>query len=184
MAVTLILIAIILILTLIWFVTIYNRFQVLINGAEAAQGQIKVGLKKRLDMITQLYELVKSYAKFERTTLQEITKMRTSVMQSNLEEIKNIEAKSRNFLKGLLVAVENYPNLKTSETVKKLMNSISSVEDEIARLRYTYNNIIQEYNTKLKTLPASIVAGLLHLKKKPYLEFEQSINVKPNLKGM
>ena len=75
MAVTLILIAIILILTLIWFVTIYNRFQVLINGAEAAQGQIKVGLKKRLDMITQLYELVKSYAKFERTTLQEITKM-------------------------------------------------------------------------------------------------------------
>ena len=96
-------------LLLIWFISVYNRFQSLVNGAEAVTGQIRVALKKRLDMITQLYQSVKSYAKFERSTLQEITRMRSNVLNSNIEDIKNIDAQSRSFLSRLLVTVENYP---------------------------------------------------------------------------
>ena len=168
-------------LLLIWFISVYNRFQSLVNGAEAVTGQIRVALKKRLDMITQLYQSVKSYAKFERSTLQEITRMRSNVLNSNIEDIKNIDAQSRSFLSRLLVTVENYPQLKTSGTVKEIMNTVKSVEDEISRLRYTYNNIIQEYNTKLSIFPSNIIASMLGFKKKPYLEFEEDINKTPNL---
>lgn len=83
---------VVVVLLLVYFVSIYNRFQSLKNGAEATLGQIRVALKKRLDMIAQLVEAVQSYAKFERETLEKITQMRTSVLKADAREIQNIEA--------------------------------------------------------------------------------------------
>ncbi len=161
----------------------YNRFQQLRNGAEATLSQIKVALKKRLDMLTELLESVQSYARFERDTLESITRMRTEVMKvSSPEDIQKIDRESRQILGNVLVAVENYPDLKTSQTVQKLMDAVREVEDEIARQRYTYNNIVQEFNTKMDTIPSNMIAAMLGYRKMSYLEFEEEIARRPELR--
>ncbi|RLF42773.1 MAG: LemA family protein [Thermoplasmata archaeon] len=158
-------------LFILFFIATYNKFKRLKNAAEATLGQIKVALKKRLDMLSELVDSVKSYAKFEKETLQKITEMRSSVMKSGAKDIEKIEKETRKILGDIRIAVENYPELKTSETVKKLMDAIGSIEDEIARHRYTYNNIVQEYNTMTDVIPSSWVASLFSFTKMTYLEF-------------
>ena len=151
------------------------------NGAEAGISQIKVALKKRLDMISQLVEIVKSYAKFEREVMENISKMRSSIGAINTpEDISNLNNESKRILNNILAVVENYPNLKASENVKDLMNAITSVEDEIARQRYTYNNIVQDYNTRVTSIPSNIVAKIFSYKKLEYLQFEDEVNKRPD----
>ncbi|MDD4127517.1 MAG: LemA family protein [Methanomicrobium sp.] len=165
-------IVVVLIVIILWFVGIYNKFFSLKNSSEATLGQIKVAMKKRLDMIDQLLGSVKSYAKFEKETLEGVTKMRTSVGSAGVGDLNQIEAESRSVLGRLFAVMENYPDLKTSQTVKTLMDSIKDIEDEIARQRYTFNNISQQYNTMLQTIPSNIIGNMLHLTKLDYLEFE------------
>ena len=175
-------IVIIIICLLTVFVIIFNRFQRLSNGSEASLAQIKVALKKRLDMISQLVEVVKSYAKFEREVMETVTKMRSLIMDTKIpKEIDDVNSSSKQIFESIFAVVENYPDLKTSENVNDLMKEISEVEDEILRQRYTYNNIVQEYNTRLKTVPSNIVAKILSYKKLEYLKFEEKINLSPEL---
>ncbi len=166
-----------------YVITVYNRFQQLKNGGEATLGQVKVALKKRLDMLSQLLDTVKSYASFEKETLEKITEMRTSVLKTdNPDEISNIEKQSRQILGNVLVSVENYPELKTSEVVKDLTEAVQNIENEIARHRYTYNNIVQEFNTMIDTIPSNFIAGIFGFTKMKYLEFGEEINKTPDLK--
>ena len=164
-------------------ILLYNRFKQLKNASEATLNQIKVALKKRLDMISQLIESVKSYAKFEKKLLEKITKMRMGIDNvTKAEEIRKIDEESKKFLGTIKVTVENYPDLKTSKTVKELMKAVKEIEDEIARHRYTYNNIIQEYNTKIDTFPSNLVARAFGFRKMSYLEFGKEIRKRPKLK--
>jgi len=164
------------------FITIYNKFQRLNNGAEAGISQIKVALKKRLDMISQLAEVVKGYAKFEKNVMENITKMRSLVSQDiAIKEIDKINGESKNILERILAIVENYPDLKASKNFIDLMNAIKDVEGEISRQRYTYNNIVQEYNTKLDVIPSNFVAKLLSYKRLEYLKFEKEVDNKPDM---
>ena len=168
----LILLALLLIVAF-YFVSIYNRLQSLKNGAEATLSQIRVAMKKRLDMIEQLVDSVKSYAKFERDTLEKITSMRTNLGSASPDELAKINGASRGLVGNVLVVAENYPQLKTSEAVTTTMNAMKDVEDEISRHRYTYNNIIQEFNTMLVTVPPNMVASYTGMRKMDYLNFEE-----------
>jgi LemA protein len=168
----LILLALLLIVAF-YFVTIYNRLQSLKNGAEATLSQIRVAMKKRLDMIEQLVDSVKSYAKFERETLEKITSMRTSLGSASPDELAKINGASRGLVGNVLAVAESYPQLKTSEAVTTTMNAVKDVEDEISRHRYTYNNIIQEFNTLLVTVPSNMVASRTGMRKLDYLNFEE-----------
>ena len=163
------------------FVGIYNRFFALKNSAEATLGQIRVALKKRLDMIDQLLGAVKSYAKFEKETLENITKYRASIGSASPEAISEIDRQSAGILGRLIAVAENYPDLKTSTTVTNLMDSVKTVEDEIARQRYTYNNIAQQFNTMLDTIPSNIVGRIIGLIKLEYLKFEEAIETRPKI---
>ncbi|WP_457626241.1 LemA family protein [Persephonella sp.] len=166
----------------LYTISAYNRFMTLKNGAQATLGQIKVALKKRLDMISQLVEAVKSYASFEEETFEKITQMRSSILGANSpEEISGIEKQSRQILGNILLIVENYPELKTSELVKELTDAVQEVEDEISRHRYTYNNIVQEYNTMIDTVPSNIIANVFNFGKLNYLEFSKEIHERPSL---
>ena len=156
-----------------YFVSIYNRLQSLKNGAEATLSQIRVAMKKRLDMIEQLVDSVKSYAKFERDTLEKITSMRTSLGSASPDELAKINGASRGLVGNVLAVAESYPQLRTSEAVTTTMNAIKDVEDEISRHRYTYNNIIQEFNTMLVTVPSNMVASYTGMRKMDYLNFEE-----------
>ncbi len=167
------LLTIALIILIFYFITIYNRLQSLKNGAEATLSQIRVAMKKRLDMIEQLVDSVKSYAHFEKNILENITSMRSSISNAKPSDLQEIEGRSRGIVGSIFAVAENYPQLKTSETVNVTMNSIKGAEDEISRHRYTYNNIIQEFNTMVDTIPSSFVASTAGMKKLEYLSFEE-----------
>jgi len=182
LTIVLIFILSILLSILIAFILIYNKFQRLDNGAEAGLSQIKVALKKRLDMITQLADVVKSYAKFERKVIENVTKMRSLVKDDiGPRKIDKINKESGEILKRIFLVVESYPDLKASKNFNDLMESIEDVEGEISRQRYTYNNIVQEYNTRLETIPSNIVAKIFSYKKLEYLKFKKDINKNPEL---
>ena len=163
------------------YVAIYNRFMKLRNASIATLGQVRVALRKRLDLITSLAEAVGSYARFERETLESVTKMRASISSASPEEVARAERETRGLLARLLAVVERYPELRTVEVVKRLMDSSRDIEEEIARHRYTYNNIVQEYNTMIDTIPSRFVALIHGLQKLPYLEVGEEAERRPSL---
>jgi LemA protein len=174
-------VALVIIVLILWAIGIYNRFFSLRNSSEATLGQIRVAMKKRLDMIDQLLGAVKSYAKFEKETFERVTAMRASVATASPGDLNKVEAESRSIFGRLLAVAENYPDLKTSNTVTSLMDSIKTIEDEIARQRYTYNNISQEFNTMMDTIPSNFIGKLMGLIKLEYLQFEEAIKAPPKI---
>jgi LemA protein len=174
-------IALVIVGLIIWFIGIYNRFYSLKNSSEATLGQIRVAMKKRLDMIDQLLGAVKSYAKFEKETFERVTAMRASVATASPGDLNKVEAESRSIFGRLLAVAENYPDLKTSTTVTSLMDAVKGIEEEIARQRYTYNNISQEFNTMMDTIPSSFIGRMIGLIKLEYLQFEEAIKTPPKI---
>lgn len=174
-------IALIIVGIVLWAIGIYNRFYTLKNSSEATLGQIRVAMKKRLDMIDQLLGAVKSYAKFEKETLEKVTAMRASVATAGPGDLNKVEAESRSIFGRLLAVAENYPDLKTNTTVTSLMNSVKGLEDEISRQRYTFNNISQEFNTMLDTIPSNFIGRIMGLLKLEYLQFEEAIKTPPKI---
>lgn len=164
-----------------YFISIYNRFYSLKNSAEATLGQIKVAMKKRLDMIEQLLNSVKSYAKFEKEVLEKITSLRSEVFKVGAEGLREVDRESRRILNGVMAVAESYPDLKTSNTVSSLMDAVKNVEDEIARQRYTYNNIAQEYNIMQDVIPSRFIARMIKLSKIEYLKFEEEVEKPPKI---
>ncbi len=163
------------------FVNIYNDFKKYRNAADATIGQIKVAMKKRFDMIEQLLGAVKGYVKHERELFESIAKLRAGIDSSEAGALGELETQSRSITGSLLAVAEAYPDLKASEGVQNLMEAVVEVEDEIARHRYTYNNIVQEYNTMQDTIPSSLLAGYANASKMGYLEFEEKIENPPDI---
>lgn len=161
------------------FVNIYNDFKKYRNAADATLGQIKVAMKKRLDMIEQLLGAVKGYVKHERELFESIAKLRAGI--DTTENLGELETETRTITGSLLAVAEAYPDLKASEGVQNLMEAIIDVEDEIARHRYTFNNVVQEYNTMQETIPSSLLAGYAGASKLGYLEFEEKIENPPDI---
>jgi LemA protein len=160
-------------LSVFYFISIYNQLHKLSNGAESTLSQIRVAMKKRLDMIEQLVGSVKSFAQFERGVLENISRMRARVGIADLSDLTRIEGESKGIFGNLVAVAEDYPQLKTSDTVMMTMNAIEGMEDEISRHRYTYNNIIQNFNTMLDSIPSKYVASMVGLRKMDYLNFEE-----------
>ena len=179
--VVLVVVVVVLLALVLWFVGIYNQFIKYRNAADATLGQIRVAMKKRLDMIEQLLGAVKSYAKFEKETLTKVTEMRASVLKGTPSQLNTIERESRALLGTLIASAEAYPDLKTATTVTSLMDSVKGVEEEIGRQRYTYNNIVQQFNTMLETIPSNIVGRILGFLKLEYLQFEEAIAQPPKI---
>ena len=170
------------VLALLWeLVNVYNRLVKYRNAADANMGQIRVALKKRLDMVEQLLGAVKGYVKHEREIFESIARLRAGVGEAGASDLNDIDRKSREIVNNLLAVAEAYPDLKASESVAKLMEAIVDVEDEIARHRYTYNNVVQEFNTMVDVFPSNLVAGVMNAGKLDYLEFEEAIQKPPEV---
>lgn len=154
-----------------YFVMTYNRLQSLRNGADAALSQIRVAMKKRLDTIEQLVDSIESYAHFESQILEKITGMRSGLQDAGPQELGRMEKESRGVWGNIRLVAESYPDLKTSQATINSMNAIRELEDEIARHRYTYNNIVQEFNTMRDTFPSRWIAA--SMPRLDYLSFEE-----------
>lgn len=157
----------------LYLVSLLNRFFTLRNSAEATLAQVRVAMKKRLDLIGQLVDAVKGYMRFEREVFEKIAKLRSAIFGVRAKDLGEIDRDSRAVLGTVLALAERYPDLKASSTVLNLMEASKGVEDEIARQRYTYNNIVQEFNIMCDTFPSRFIARSLNLGKMEYLRFEE-----------
>ena len=143
-----------------WFVSVYNGLIHLRNFVDNAWAQIDVQLKRRHDLVPNLIETVKGYMAHERNTLEAITKARTDAMRATgPAEAGHAEAALSGALRGLMVNVERYPDLKASQNFLALQEELSSTENKISFARQAYNDSVTRYNIKIQTIPANLVAG-------------------------
>ena len=184
LSIALITAALVLLAVLAVFVYSYNRLFRFRNAADAELGQVRVAMKKRFDMIEQLLGAVQGYTKFEREVFEKVASLRAQVMSAGPQALADMQKESANLFGSIRAVAEAYPDLKASETVKKLMDAIVSNEDEIARQRYTYNNVVQEFNTMVDTIPTNFVAGVLSMRKLEYLQFGEEIEAAPKVTGI
>ncbi len=174
----------VIIIIVVYFVTIFNRLYQYRNASDATLNQIGVALKKRLDMIEQLLGAVRGYITHERELFEAIARLRASIAVMSTHDLDYVNKESSKISGDLLAIAEAYPELKANETVTKLMDAIISVEEEIARQRYTYNNVVQEFNTMVDTIPSNFVARTQGMVKLDYLEFEEGSDLRPDVSGI
>lgn len=144
----------------LWFVSIYNGLVHLRNYVDNAWAQIEVQLKRRHDLIPNLIETVKGYMAHERGTLEAITKLRADAMSAQGPvEAGQAETALSGALRGLMVSVERYPDLKASQNFLALQEELASTENKISFARQAYNDSVTRYNNKIQSIPANLVAG-------------------------
>ncbi|HSX40757.1 MAG TPA: LemA family protein [Candidatus Saccharimonadales bacterium] len=158
----LIVIIIIAAILLIVFLT-YNSLITAKNRVAEALSEIDVQLKRRTDLIPNLVETVKGYAKHEKSVFENVTKARASLLgaktMSDKAQANNQLAQT---LKSLFAVAEAYPDLKASDNFKELQEELSDTENKIAYSRQFYNTVVLDYNNKLKVFPTVVFANMLH----------------------
>jgi len=171
-----IIIAVVVILLLL-VVSTYNACVRLKNQGEEAYAQIDAHLKQRYDLIPNLVETVKGYAKHEEGTLKAVIEARSKAMNaSGVEEKDKADKAFEGTLKTLFALSESYPELKANENFKDLQNQLSRLETEILQARKYYNGVVKTFNTKIETFPTSLIVGLFGGKftKMAYLEVAEA----------
>lgn len=156
-----------------WIISIYNTLIKLRNSAEEAFSTMDVYMKKRYDLIPNLVETVKGFAKHENETLEGVMQARYSCMSANTPEEK---AKSENMLAGtlksLFAVTENYPQLQANQNFLDLQSTLKSLENEIATARKYYNGSVKILNNKIEMFPSNFVAKWFKFERKPLFEIE------------
>jgi LemA protein len=170
-------------LAIFYAVSVYNGLVSLQNNIDKAWANIDVVLKQRSDLIPNLVEAVKGYMKHEKNVLEDVTKLRTSLLsaQGPQEKAKASEALS-GALKSIFAVAENYPNLQASTNFLELQKQISAMENQIADRREFYNDAVLLYNTRIKVLPDVLVAMILSMKPREYFKAEESEKQNVNVK--
>lgn len=172
---TLIILAALAALVLLFFVAAYNGFVKLRNQCEEAFATMDAYLKKRWDLIPNLVETVKGYASHEKETLERVIQARNRAMGSgSMGELQKNENALAAGLKSLFALSEAYPDLKANEGFVNLQNQLQSLETDILQSRKYYNAVIKTFNTRRELFPHSLVASLMKLEKKEYFEIEDS----------
>jgi len=167
---------IVIVIIVLAFFGLYNVLVAKKNRVKNAWHQIDVQLKKRADLVPNLIETVKGYAKHEKTVFQQVTKARTAFLNAGSVAEK---AKATNMLTGalksLFAVAENYPDLKASKNFLMLQEELAGIESKIAYARQFYNDSVMAYDVALESFPTNIVASLFKFKKEfEYFEVEES----------
>lgn len=166
---------IVLVICIVYYFTTYNNLVKLNNKVKESFATMDVYLKKRWDLIPNIVETVKGYAKHEKDTLKEIVSARNGNYDnlSQEEKIKTNEQINRGISK-LMALAENYPDLKANENFLSLQSELSSIEDEIAQSRKYYNAVVRDYNNEVEMIPSNIVAKILGYKSKEMFIAEEN----------
>src|SRR3989339_530186 len=142
------------VVTILWFIAVYNGLIRLKNRTDEAWSDIDVQLKRRYDLIPNLVNTVKGYADHEKELFEKITQARAQAMQATSPEAKGrAENMLSGALKSLFAVAENYPNLKASENFAKLQDELSDTENKIQAARRFYNGNVRDFNTKIQIFP-------------------------------
>lgn len=161
-----------------------NNFVRMRNNCEEAFSTIDIYLKKRYDLIPNLVETVKGYAKHESETLERVVaaRNRAATATTTAEKIE-ADASVSNAIKSINMVAEKYPDLKANTNFLDLMNQLKSIETTLADQRRYYNGTVKKFNTEKDIFPKSIIASMMRLEKMPYFQLEseeerQNVQVK------
>jgi LemA protein len=153
---------------------IYNGLIVLRNRCENAWSQVDVQLRRRYDLIPNLVETVKGYAKHEREVFEKVTQARSQAINaSTVKEQGQAENMLTGALKTLFAVAENYPDLKANQNFLLLQEELSGTESKIAYSRQFYNDTVMKFNQKQQVFPSNIIANMFSFKERDYFEIEE-----------
>ncbi len=162
----------------IYVIFTYNGFVTLSNQVNNAWSQIDVQLRRRYDLIPNLVNTVKGYAKHEKETFENVTKARaqmaTAIDSGNVKDKAAANNMLTGALKSLFAVAENYPELKANENFKMLQEELSGTESKIAYARQFYNDNVMAFNNKVQYFPSNIIASMLGFKAREYFEIEEA----------
>lgn len=165
------------------FVIYYNRFVTLGNRIDNSLSQIDVQLKKRSDLVPNLINSVKGYAKHEKGIMDEVTKARKAFMSAKTMEQKVEKgADLQHALKSILAVAENYPQLRANENFLQLQQELAAIEDKVAYARQYYNDSILSYNNLCKRFPGVLFASVYGKTSKKYLEIPAEERAVPKVR--
>lgn len=155
------------VLLAVFLIATYNQLVILKTRIEEALSGIDVQLKRRADLIPNLVETVKGYAKHEKEVFENVTKARSALMKADSPHAKaEADNMLTSALKSLFAVAEAYPDLKASSNFQDLQRQLEDTEDKVAYSRQFYNANVLDYNTKVQTFPSNIIAGMFNFK--PY----------------
>ncbi len=169
-----------LLLPLIWAVYSYNRFVRYKNRVLAAWSDIDVQLKRRFDLIPKLVDAVQAYSGYERSLLEEVTRLRTdSEIKETPSDKSKPEAELTGKIKGLIAVAESYPDLKADSQYLHLLHQLTDVENHIQFARRYYNGAVQHLNVRIDSFPDMLIANLFGFKRADFFELESATETIP-----
>jgi len=153
---------------LLIIILMYNSLVKSKNDVENAFGGMDVQLKMRYDLIPNLVATVKQYAAHEKDLLENVTTLRSKAMSGNISNDEKVALDNQisKSIGGIMVAVENYPDLKASENFVNLQRTLNEVESQISASRRAYNAAVTDYNNGVETFPKNMLAGMMGYKRK------------------
>ena len=176
---------------LIWGVSTYNKFIKAQENMTNAWGQVENVYQRRADLIPNLVAVVKEYSEFEQGTLIAVTEARAKASATTLaaddmtqEQLQNFEIAQdelTNSLNRLTVSVEEYPDLKANEQYLTLQAQLKGCENRILVERQRFNEMVQDYNRRVRQFPGSIIASLFGFEKRPYFEASENAEQAPRI---
>jgi len=186
-------IAIVVIGIFMWGMGVYNSLVTLDEGVRSSWGQVETQYQRRADLVPNLVETVKGFAKQEQSVLIGVTEARAKVSQMTVtKEVLDDPASFQKFqaaqdqlssaISRLLVVSENYPQLKSNENFMDLQKQLEGTENRITVARTRFNEVVQGYNTNLRRFPGSVVAGMFGFREKAYFAAKEGADVPPPVK--
>ena len=165
---------VILAVLVVGLVALYNSLVRSRNRVEEAWSDIEVQLKRRYDLIPNLVNTVKGYAKQESSVFENVTKARTMAMGAGTmaEKLKD-ENMLSGALKSLFAVAEAYPDLKSNQNFMQMQSDLTDTEDKIQAARRFYNGTVRDYNTKLQVFPTNLIAGPFGFTKKEFFDIDE-----------
>jgi len=181
----LIVLIVLVVLIILIFIGYFNRFIVFDNRIQNSLSQIDVQLKKRADLVPNLVETVKGYAKHEAGIMHEVSEARKALVgaMDSKDVVKSVKAGDalQGALGRLFAIAENYPTLKANENFLQLQQELAAIEDKVAYSRQFYNDTILAYNNACRTVPGVWFAGIYGKKAGKYLEIPQAQREAPKV---
>jgi LemA protein len=164
------------VLLAVLFITIYNRLVRLNIQADEAWSDITVQLKRRYDLIPNLVNTVKGYAKHEKSVFEEVTAARANALSAQgVRETAQAEGDFQKTLKSLFAVAEAYPDLKASQNFQDLQAELVDTEDKIQASRRFYNGVVRDFNSARQVFPSNLIAGMLGFKKdREFFELDEA----------
>ncbi len=167
----------------IWLIAVFNSLIRGRNRVDEAWSDIEVQLKRRYDLIPNIVNAVKGYAKHEEKVFTKVTEARTAAMSAKSpEEHAKTENMLSETLKSLFAVSENYPALQAAENFLHLQKELVDAEDKIQSSRRFYNGNVRDFNTKTQVFPTNLIAGMLGFKKYEFFDAPDSVNEVPEVK--